>query len=152
MFWFLVSIVVFAALILERAAIIAALGALWYFTTAQLWWPLHHPWQTLLYVAGYFVVGGVWSIVKWWFVETARFREAKDEFERRQFPRDQWAEFVAKRKTAVRVHTEDFAVWIAFWPFNLVWTVLDDPVRRLVKRIAAELRGVYQRITDYVWQ
>src|SRR5205823_5639912 len=106
-----------------------------------------HPVLTALYVSGYFLAGAAWSIVKWWFAETNRVREARDEFRESRDIRT-WSEFIKNRKSDPTNYKSDIIAWITFWPFSLVWTLLNDPVRRLCRRIYDELQGVYQRITD----
>jgi hypothetical protein len=103
----------------------------------------NHPGLSVLIAVSYFAVGAMWSIVKWWFAETARVRQAKRELGETKF---------RVNKTNVNRHRATFLVWIGYWPFSLVWTLLNDPFKRLVRRIYDELQGVYQRITDHVWQ
>lgn len=38
--------------------------------------------------------------------------------------------------------------WMFYWPFSGVWTLINDPVRRIFQRIYVKLEGVYQKITD----
>ncbi len=35
-----------------------------------------------------------------------------------------------------------------YWQWSLVWTIIDDPVKRLFELIYRELRAVYQKIAD----
>ncbi len=145
------------AVVIWHAGIIAGFGAVWFFLThlGFVKSVVAHPLLTVGYTAAYFLVGGFWSVVKWWFEETARVRRIRIEFERQLTwpkPETSWETYIIGHKTVVRYHREDFFVWVAFWPFSAVWTLINDPVRRLVRRIVSELQQVYQRITDYVWK
>jgi len=117
-----------------------------------------HPLLTLGWASAYFLVGAGWSIAKWWFAETKRVAEVKRRFtnDRVRFGRspkdmtlEQWLE---QHKTDPRDHVTDMLFWIGFWPINAVYTLINDPFRRLCRRIYQELQGVYQRITDRVWK
>lgn len=120
-----------------------------------------HVWQAVLAVAGYLVVGSLWSVIKWWFVETSRFNRVKDDFfqfnnlKGQTIPdeyRERWNNKVAKVKSDPRQSKARFISWIAYWPWSLVWTLVNDPLKRAVRRIYTELLSTYQRITDHVWK
>jgi hypothetical protein len=42
--------------------------------------------------------------------------------------------------------------WMAFWPFSLVGTLLNDPVRRLFTWLFQAFSSLYQRMADYVFR
>lgn len=127
--------------------------ALWFTIThlGILLWIKNHPLQTALYVLGYFLAGAVWSVIKWWFRETDKVRKVREDFKHNKYT-ETWEEFIRHRKSDPSSHREDFILWVSFWPLNMLWTLLDDPIRRACRRIVAELQGVYQRITDHVWR
>jgi hypothetical protein len=100
-----------------------------------------NPLPSLLLGIGYFIAGAVWSVVKWWFAEKARVRRAK---------RDHGEKY-RNSKTQTVKYKSTVLVWIGYWPFSLVWTLLSDPFKRLVCWIYDELLHVYQRITDSAW-
>lgn len=154
MLFILFLVVVAALVILYHAAVFAVIAAVFVFVTHLLWltYIKDHPLQIALYVAGYFLSGAVWSVIKWWFHETARVRDAKAEYAKYHVGKKTWSEFAeAYKKQAPRYH-DDIKWWITLWPLNFLWTLLDDPIRRIARRIYEELRGVYDRITEYVWR
>lgn len=119
-----------------------------------------HPWLSLASIAAYIVIGGLWSIGKWWFVETARYQKVKDDFllEHRVngtvIPTrisDKWLNRVVEAKSNPHSSQQRFLSWIAYWPWSMTWTLLNDPIKRMSRRIYYELQSVYQRITDHVW-
>lgn len=120
-------------------------------------------------VAGYFVVGAMWSVGKWWFfvrrsLET--YHEARAEFLRRNgivsfyasdpIPeglRGKWQKWLNGRTLeSFKPHIKDnkgrILTWMVYWPWSMFWTILNDPVKRMFKFIYRQLRAVYQRITD----
>jgi hypothetical protein len=38
--------------------------------------------------------------------------------------------------------------WMAFWPFSVVGTLVNDPVRRLVDFLFTQFKALYQRMSD----
>lgn len=153
MIWIVAFLALLAAGVIWRVAVLAAFWAVIYFFThlGIVTYVVTHPWQTLLYASGYLLVGAAWSVAKWWFAETERVRKAKVRYEGTRKDKS-WSEFAQEQKTDVSDYKSELCFYIAFWPLNGVYTLLNDPVRRAARRIYAELQGVYQRITDRVWQ
>lgn len=42
--------------------------------------------------------------------------------------------------------------WIAFWPLSAVWTLIDDPVRRLIDYIFARFKNLYELMSKSVFK
>ena len=156
MLYAVVGVFVLAAAVVWRVELFALLLAAWVLVAnfALFTYIRNHPWQIVMGLAAYFAIGAAWSVVNWWFAETSRARRARDEFKRR--PRVSialtWEEWSANKRTSPANYQSDILWWISFWPFSVVWTLLNDPFRRLCRRIYDELQGVYQRITDSVWR
>lgn len=97
---------------------------------------------TLGYLAVYFLIGAGWSLVKWYFY-TLRLRD----------------EYNADPAHYRRVHrtippspteyTKTILMWIGHWPFSLLWTLVNDPVKRIVRWIYARLQVVYAAISGH---
>jgi hypothetical protein len=154
MVFFLICLATVIALAaVYHVAIIALLWTLWYAIThlGVITYVVQHPWQTAAYASGYFVIGGAWSIAKWWFAETNAVRAAKERYDSSVTIRMTWDEYRRDQKTNLRFYKPNVMFWIGGWPLSAIYTLLDDPIRRLCRRIYYELQGVYQRITDHVW-
>ena len=52
----------------------------------------------------------------------------------------------------VRDNKRRILTWMAYWPWSMFWTVLNDPVKRLFKYIYAKMKAVYQKIVDRVFK
>ena len=109
--------------------------------------------MTIVYgVIGYLVVGMNWGFVKWWFFTRAAataYREARD----RKYPNMPAGEmltpeqrerlfndFVIPSKyvpilTDRRVsnYKTRIITWVTYWPISMFWTLLNDPIKMLVK-------------------
>jgi hypothetical protein len=42
--------------------------------------------------------------------------------------------------------------WICYWPFSLIGTLINDPLRRLVNFCFAKLKATYQKMSDSVFK
>lgn len=107
-----------------------------------------HPGEIVLGIAAYFVAGAAWSLLKWyfWLVKLRRQLDAGETYSRvvytaglRNFPPNPGD------------HKSRIMGWIALWPASMLWTLLNDPVRRAAEEIYARLGGTYQRISNRVF-
>jgi hypothetical protein len=95
----------------------------------------------ILELAGaYILVGGVWSIYKWWrhtnkVVDEARRLQQQypDSFNNRQYT---WRINPTNNKAKI-------TAWIAYWPWSLLWALTHD----IFNTIYDCLVGVYEKIT-----
>lgn len=126
----------------------------------------HHPLLLVFGVVGYFAVGTVWAIARWWlFVHEQRLRydEARAEFchDRRLLDgtipeslQQEWQEHRAGRKRKIEIrprarkHRGRIIMWMAYWPWSFCWTVLNDPVRKAFKFIFRHIHDYLQEISD----
>jgi len=51
----------------------------------------------------------------------------------------------------VAQHKQQIYLWLCYFPWSLIWTLIDDPVRRAFKWIYGEIRQALQRISDDAW-
>jgi hypothetical protein len=54
---------------------------------------------------------------------------------------------LSKRPRAVN-NKARITAWMSFWPYSLVGTLLNDPVRRLFNAIFSWVKGLYQKMAD----
>lgn len=122
-------------------------------------WIMAHPWDTVLVLAGYFAAGAAWSLVKWYsyLLKIRRRMEAI----RKEHP--DWANQDVTRllrnsgiggtfPPEVSDHKSRVIGWMALWPASMLWTVINDPVRRACEEIYNRLGGVYQAISNRVFR
>jgi len=114
----------------------------------------------------YFAIGGLWSIAKWYFY-TLDLRSRYDAFRERENGiggdiknKGQW---IGRVRTELyghsgraksfppnaQEHASTILMWIGHWPFSMVWTLVNHPVRRVVRWIFARLRKVYYAISKH---
>jgi hypothetical protein len=150
--------------------------------------------QIITYFVSYFVVGVVWSFIKWYmklinirdtfrdwkneyfakhkleddFLETpfvsdvqqrlnANFWRGLGDKTRINFDTDRQsmlttAEGLKQLKPNASKHKQSICKWIIAWPFSAIWTLIDDPIYKLVNAIFNSLKGLYQRTADSVFK
>ena len=42
--------------------------------------------------------------------------------------------------------------WVMYWPWSVVWTIINDPVRKFFKMLWRKLSGQYQKMADTVFK
>ena len=139
-----------------------------------------NPLQFLAFVAGYFVAGAVWTIVKWWFF-VYRIREGYDRIKEGylrkegingdRIPenlRDKWYDYLRQstewhsnlinlgRNGVEPPKPNDFKSriysWMVFWPWSMVYTLIDDPVRKIFRFIYRNIRHLLESISTHAFR
>jgi hypothetical protein len=49
-------------------------------------------------------------------------------------------------------HKSRITGWIGFWPFSMVGTVINDPLRKLIDFLFASFKGLYQKMSDALFR
>ena len=93
----------------------------------------------------YFMIGGLWSIAKWYFY-LLRVRDRQKNWitpkeEKRKRPDASYA-----RNNKGRIMG-----WIGHWPFSMIGSLIGDVLARVVESIFNVLRSLYDRIGNHVF-
>lgn len=177
-FWIVIGFFIIFELVCAEDALGWAIG--WFLLfTGFLWlggafaglgaFVVAHPFDTIGYVAGYLFVGFLWTFVKWWrFLVNSQedYNRARAEFMQEEgldpdepIPADQFDTF-RRRHGISNVHDlehltfddqrERICGWAVFWPFSVVFTAVNDPVRRVLLFAIDSFKSVYKEIGDAV--
>lgn len=125
-----------------------------------------HPLITGSCVLGYFLVGAAWGVVKWWFFVKSQ-REAYDEArklfaEHRSKPKVQpperdWNYYTSaggycgiyfNYKPKPKDFKSRIMMWMTYWPWSMVWTVINDPIRKAFRAIFTYVSSTLNRISE----
>jgi len=134
---------------------------------------LSNPLSILAVVAAYFVIGSVWGIIKWWVFCRDRleeYQDARENFLRshgadpslKTMPenlRAAWKKWLDDHRNYDQGRTLDEAPrasknksrimrWMSFWPVSMIWSLINDFVKRIFKTIYQKIAGFLQRISD----
>lgn len=121
-------------------------------------WIKSNPGEVAFYIAAYFAVGAMWGVVKWYFW-LQRLRRKMLEF-KREHPGMDDADAIRFLRSAgagpsmppqVSEHKARIIGWMALWPASMVWTVLNDPVRRVFEEIYDRIGGGLQRMSNRIF-
>ncbi|MDO8599090.1 MAG: hypothetical protein Q7S02_03195 [bacterium] len=121
---------------------------------------VEHPLTALAVFGGYIVVGVLWSFGKWWFYVHRLKREYVKErngflkghhatsmsqaLKTRWRENNQYRQFPPKAKN----HRSRILTWMMYWPWSAVWTLINDPIRRLFREIFEWIQGIYEHIVQ----
>ncbi len=155
----------------------ATLFGLWAFTDFNPFAAMiESPWLALTFIAGYAVIGSVWSIIKFRFYisnKKEEFRNMKEGWLDNQGINGEivpptreadWRKYIGTRgwnlieiqtkrgmvkipeRFRLRKHKGRLMTWVGFWPVSFIWTMINDPIRKMSREIYRKLSGIYQRI------
>lgn len=118
----------------------------------------HHPLSALLFVLGYLIAGVLWSFVKWY----SYLRNWSDKYKREKAEyfarpkndspdgRDYWNRLHRGTLPTAKENKSRIIAWMSYWPWSLIWTFINDPIKRAFRALYRELQQTYQRIADKV--
>ncbi len=136
--------------------IIAALGIFEFYTNYHpVTFALQHPIDALVVVAIYFATGTLWMVIKW-ISHVYIVRDKFSEFKKQYGDINDRQLFYAKASNAfgysiplkVSNHKSELYMWWLVWPLSLVWTIINDPIKRIWHFVYHQFGDVLQRISD----
>jgi hypothetical protein len=135
---------------------------------------VQHPLTVVLGIAGYFALGTLWAIARWWFYvreQRGGYDELRSAFlrvhrlepqsampEGLQYPWQQCLALAAKNRRRLDVrplaarHKVDILRWMSYWPWSFSWTMFEDPVRKAFLLIYHQIAEYLQEISDRAFQ
>lgn len=105
-----------------------------------------NPGSTILIVVAFFVLGTIWAIVKWWFYIQRQAEKRRQELAK---PSNYGTPI---RKPLVIDNKSRIMTWMCFWPFSLIWTLVDDSIRGVFRFIYTKIRTKLQRMADKAFE
>jgi hypothetical protein len=125
-----------------------------------------NPGKVLLMIIGYFVIGTVWGIIKWFLYvnrQLEKYNEKKTEF----LLKNKATEFTPALAAAFKSHyfgfgdglvpqahdhKGDILMWMTYWPFSSLWTLINDPIRKIFRTIYTNIASSLQAISDRMFK
>lgn len=102
---------------------------------------VYHPGVIIGVFVGYFVLGVVWSFVKWYFY-LIHLRDNHIES----------GDKIAPSKISFLRNKSRILVWMSYWPFSALWTLINDPIKKIFQHIQMKLSGTYQKMSDKIFK
>lgn len=107
------------------------------------------PGYIALGAVGFFVCGTIWAVVKWWFYVRNLAEKRREQIEKQG---KNAKGFGTIRKPLARENKSRIMTWMCFWPFSFIWTMINDPVRRVFQAIYRQIRESLQAIADKAFE
>lgn len=126
----------------------------------------NNPLSLLKWSGIYLTVGVVWGTFKWWLFAHKQLdvlKELKAQFltshkiSGDKIPDDLKKEWLNKTDhlydlpPKVQRHKSRIIRWMAYWPTNVLWTVMDDFLRRIYTVIYNKISSTLQKISNSVF-
>jgi hypothetical protein len=142
--------------------ICVVIGAVLYFFGAKdfivkMWdYVAANPMLIIGFILGYFVIGTLWSLTKWYFFlkrrqkksnwPTKRVEEkmSKDSFQPVPYK-------IVSMPLRAQDHRSTIMMWMTWWPFSALWTIVDDPVRKAFSWIFDHIEATFDRVAQRVF-
>lgn len=135
---------------------------------------VQYPWHAGLGALGYFVIGTIWAIFKWYFFvreKREKYVTAKAEYEKspeKPYQRERgaaevtdfptpWEKSMARSLLLNSKHgimplpgdnKSRILMWLAYWPWSAFWTLVNDSVKKVYKFIYENITGILTRISQ----
>jgi hypothetical protein len=98
---------------------------------------INHPWMTISIIIAYFVFGTGWAVLKWYFFLIDERDKTKEDT------------FIYAPK--VVDHKGNILLWMFYWPFSAVWTVVDHPIKKIFLSIFNLIKNRMQAMSDGIF-
>lgn len=128
--------------------ILAALAAYFIYGFSTVGYVMEHPLYSLGYVGAYFLAGTVWAGVKWMFFVNSAARAYGEIPESKRSDSFSFRGRSQSVPPQVKENKADIMIWMSYWPFSFVWTMIDDPVKRTFNWIYYKIAGGLQRYSN----
>jgi hypothetical protein len=107
-------------------------------------WLYNNPGTFFGYLLLYFVVGTIYCVVKWYFfLLNIRDGSSNEYFAGQWHSGNPPSPFYFKSR---------LVGWIIYWPFSGLWTIINDPVRRIAQGIYSHIETLLQKISNSVFK
>jgi hypothetical protein len=143
--------------------LIGTMLAINYLGTPFLGYVFHNPFMIVAWGVVYLVVGSAWSIFKWWryvMEQRERYDELREGFLKKYIDapgrtqKEEWKRLLDTYDVDVRPEAGSYrnkpriCNWIMYWPWSLLWALINDPVRWAGRRIHKAISSAMQKISD----
>lgn len=110
---------------------------------------------------GYFALGVAWAVVKWvFFLYKTRSRYAEfrstwlashPTYDPGDLQRDARRTFGFAIPPRPDQHKARIVTWMIYWPFSLLWTMIDQPVRKFFNLLYAAIKDALGRLSRRIF-
>ena len=95
----------------------------------------------------YFIVGAIWTVTKWYFF----LLKEKDKCLEKNKDRDNWHQWATIDPPKVSDHKSNIMLWMSYWPISAIWTIINDPIKKLFTLIFNKIKNGMQAMSDNIF-
>jgi len=106
-----------------------------------------YPWFTIGRVAAYIGIGVIWSIFKWYFFLQNKKYQLTKKMEDREIDEINESDIPQAKKNKARIIS-----WMSYWPFSMLWTLINEPVKKTFRFIYSKIEGIFQKMSDRIFK
>jgi len=99
----------------------------------------------------YFMVGGLWSIAKWYFFLLKVREKVRSGAYDRAYRSDESTKNKRPEASYAKNNKGRIMGWIGHWPFSMIGSLFGDVLKRIVENIFNVLKSLYDRIGNHVF-
>ncbi|MFA5489288.1 MAG: hypothetical protein WC284_08725 [Candidimonas sp.] len=102
----------------------------------------------------YIIVGTLWSILKWYILCLKIKKKVDAAVEASHGAKPSYVRINDEQYTyppSASDHKDTLIMWITWWPFGVVVSLIDDPMKYLIEYIYARMGKVYDKISIKVF-
>lgn len=136
-------------------------GLLWWLADIPIWkWIHDNPGTFIKYCMYYILIGLCWSVIKYYFIlkKIQKFvKEARNHWEKkidvlsteyktfRDYLNSKASSYDDTKNHSFKSSTKKLVFWAMFWIPSMIWTVIDDPIRKLFRWLIFDIFiGIYR--------
>jgi hypothetical protein len=94
----------------------------------------------VLYILGYIILGAILSVIRWFIYLKGLSIDVDSDGKCKH----------SKLKFDVFYNKNRIMNWMFNWPFSVIWTTIDEPVKKSFKWMYSKLEGSYKKISDNI--
>lgn len=133
---------------------------------------LQNPIKSILFFLSYFLIGFIWSFIKWFMYvnkQALRIKLERVDFLKKYGDKhcltinldtpipdsllNDWRHSKSYiRKPVVHENKTKISHWVIYWPVSVIWSLLNDFIRKTVDIIIIKIKFIYEKITSNAFE
>jgi hypothetical protein len=123
-------------------------------------WVTSHRLLLTEYVVGYIAAGGVYAFVKWYFFTLNKADQIEENIDsyRNNYAKgyyngkfDTLADYLQSLAPAPMENKGRIYLWMAYWPCSALWTLINDPLKRIYRFFLDMMSATMTKISKQVF-
>lgn len=99
----------------------------------------------------YLAIGVVWSILKWFIFLFEKKREIEKKYNNDLIKIKNYFATTANSIPVASSNKSLFSFWTIYWPLSMIWTLINNPVRRIFNVIFNFMTNTFNRMSKAVF-